>query len=1104
MAGEGDSTSTPADGAHTSLLQASKDAVQRVAERKRAKRKRRDVHGDGDADAMIVAAAAQAALPAAKRSAAARRTAPAAGACGVEASGAPLSGKGAAVWGTVGDNEQQRGGDSGEEGLMTPEESDSEDGEGWEEADEADAGAHAGGAAGAQAPGSDEGAAAQRQAERAEADDGTHVVEFNATKERRLLVAKARAEEQAAKDKRKKAEGKVTAEDQRRFEAVHRVHVMCLIARAQRFDAFASWEDVRAVMLSHDSGGAGEQVRQHRAAPKALAAFAEWFSGKWTLTEEIDDCSSPERLAAAATAMRGGEEAAAALCCSALRSLNVTARLIVAVDASIVKATVAALKTEGLDGAEQGTLPGVARAGKGKSKGKSAARAKASPPSKGKGKTRAKASPPMAKAATAATAKPSTSPRKRPKRAAAPVVILDGDSDDTGDGNGNAGDNDSGNDSDCVIVGFTPPKPKVSSTPAAAATPVSLMDDDAQLAAAIAMSLGEDGGATAAAAPPEEPTAKRSKQAAATGAALLERRSRADAEEDIQLELALQASRESADAGVAGPSSGGGAGWRRMPAARGEAHAPRSAGDSAKGAHQHAEICWVECFSESDSRWITVDPLSGQVDRPESIGPRRDRPFSYVLGFAGGGAKDVTRRYAVSWQVVERMRTSKHWWYALMAPLERRERAATNALASWGGVAPDEDVYEVPPPPGSAAAEQNAPARAAAMVERRVEAGMPGATAQVTRHMVEDAELKERSVNEPPPTTIAACKNHPRYALERHVKRYEAIYPRKPVGSIKGEMIFLRSAVKELHTRDQWLAEGRRVRPGEQAYKQVPARTNKAKEIRKNRKEIARRKELYGAAAAEGELDEALRDHGDASGAEANEADDEAIADGDAKAGDKSNEEVKPKLPDEMTDLFGEWQTEPWRPEAAADPLKVPKNARGQVDVFSDKMLPQGCAHVAIKGSGPVAKKLGIDYAPAMVGFERARGRSVPKILGVVVAKPNEQLLRDACAEAERERQRKAEQKARDEAMAAWRRLFRTMHDIRKFEQAMEEDEAGEEAKLVRGGHSAFAGATAVGKAARAAVAEDVEDMDITDDTDGTDDAGVSGRHAAAEEVEEL
>ena len=121
-----------------------------------------------------------------------------------------------------------------------------------------------------------------------------------------------------------------------------------------------------------------------------------------------------------------------------------------------------------------------------------------------------------------------------------------------------------------------------------------------------------------------------------------------------------------------------------------------------------------------------------------------------------------------------------------------------------------------------------------------------------------------------------------------------------------------------------------------------------------------------------------------------------------------------------------------------------------------------------------------------------------------MVAKPNEQLLRDACAEAERERQRKAEQKARDEAMAAWRRLFRTMHDIRKFEQAMEEDEAGEEAKLVRGGHSAFAGATAVGKAARAAVAEDVEDMDITDDTDGTDDAGVSGRHAAAEEVEEL
>ncbi len=47
----------------------------------------------------------------------------------------------------------------------------------------------------------------------------------------------------------------------------------------------------------------------------------------------------------------------------------------------------------------------------------------------------------------------------------------------------------------------------------------------------------------------------------------------------------------------------------------------------------------------------------------------------------------------------------------------------------------------------------------------------------------------------------------------------------------------------------------------------------------------------------------------------------------------------------------------------------------------------------ADKGLGPLAKKLGIDYAPAVVGFDFHAGRSTPSIQGIVVAAEFEEIL---------------------------------------------------------------------------------------------------------------
>jgi len=62
-------------------------------------------------------------------------------------------------------------------------------------------------------------------------------------------------------------------------------------------------------------------------------------------------------------------------------------------------------------------------------------------------------------------------------------------------------------------------------------------------------------------------------------------------------------------------------------------------------------------------------------------------------------------------------------------------------------------------------------------------------------------------LSQPLPTSISAFKNHPLFALRRHVLKYEAIYPpdTQSLGFIKGEEVLPRSSVHILHTREKWL-----------------------------------------------------------------------------------------------------------------------------------------------------------------------------------------------------------------------------------------------------------------------------------------------------------
>ena len=77
------------------------------------------------------------------------------------------------------------------------------------------------------------------------------------------------------------------------------------------------------------------------------------------------------------------------------------------------------------------------------------------------------------------------------------------------------------------------------------------------------------------------------------------------------------------------------------------------------------------------------------------------------------------------------------------------------------------------------------------------------------------------------PTSLSKIKGHPIYVAERHILKYQIIWPSDvdAVSQIKlkdgFENVYLRKYVRNLHTRGTWLQKARVVRDGEEPAKMV-------------------------------------------------------------------------------------------------------------------------------------------------------------------------------------------------------------------------------------------------------------------------------------------
>ncbi|RLN65950.1 hypothetical protein BBJ28_00017496 [Nothophytophthora sp. Chile5] len=246
----------------------------------------------------------------------------------------------------------------------------------------------------------------------------------------------------------------------------------------------------------------------------------------------------------------------------------------------------------------------------------------------------------------------------------------------------------------------------------------------------------------------------------------------------------------------------------------------------------------------------------------------------------------------------------------------------------------------------------------------------------------EKRKLQAMTLTEGMPTSVEGFRKHPTYCLERHLGQFECLHPRKAVGLFSGQPVFLRSHVYPAQSAFKWRRLGREVKASE---REEPAKWH------------SRGGKSGNAANSDG-------------------------SDDDGRPGGASMA------------LFGLWQTVEIEPPAMVDG-RVPKNKYGNIEVWSPAHIPRDALHLRLPRIEAVAQALGVDFAPAVVGFELRNGRTVPKTDGIVVAKVAGVLLLDAHAHKQQAAIDKAIRLNRQLALRRWAKLTRRLLLRRRLEE---------------------------------------------------------------------
>ncbi|KAG5638732.1 hypothetical protein H0H81_010542 [Sphagnurus paluster] len=413
-------------------------------------------------------------------------------------------------------------------------------------------------------------------------------------------------------------------------------------------------------------------------------------------------------------------------------------------------------------------------------------------------------------------------------------------------------------------------------------------------------------------------------------------------------------------------------------------------------------VFWTEVFSRPDGRWIPVDPVRSIVNKRKVFDPTPTSastsgpnsllfPPAYAAAISNRNAA-ISAKNRASASVKQENRMV----YVIALEEDGFARDVTRRYAREFGA----KIAKVQG--GSSTIGGRGKARRAWW-----ERVLSGVTRPYRLHRddAEDEELEAAQMTEAMPSTVTGFKDHPLYALTRHLKQNEVIHPPPPktpeLGKFRGEPVYPRSSVVSLKTAENWMrSEGRMVKEGCQALKMIKIRAGTINKMR--------------------EL-EVLKDELQEAG------------------------NVGLNAAETMQGLYARSQTEPYRPEPVVNG-KIPKNNFGNIDLYVPSMLPRGAVHVPFKGVAKIARGLGFDFAEAVVcvklvqiftgssildiktGFEFKKRRAFPILEGIVIAEENEAVLLGAYWDAEQKAEEKARAKREERVIKQWSRL---VHGLR-------------------------------------------------------------------------
>ncbi|KAI2628283.1 Rad4-domain-containing protein [Xylaria nigripes] len=334
-------------------------------------------------------------------------------------------------------------------------------------------------------------------------------------------------------------------------------------------------------------------------------------------------------------------------------------------------------------------------------------------------------------------------------------------------------------------------------------------------------------------------------------------------------------------------------------------------------------VYWVEVLDEAHQKWQPTDPLVTRTFwKPQKLEPPagdRENCMGYVVSFEEDGtAKDVTRRYAKAYNA----KTRKMRIESVLSNGERWWRQALQAYSR--GYTRDLD-------------------------------------------QIEATEMAALEIREPMPSNIADFKDHPIYALERHLRQHEVLVPNaSPSGTVGAgskaplERVYRREDVRVARSKEKWYRLGREVLPDEIPVKLITKPANLHEELFSEEAQAPREGETCG------------------------------------------------------TPIFTMDQTELYK----APPVlngKIPKNRYGNVDLYVPSMVPEGGVYIADDLGAQAAIISGVDYGRALTGFQFSGKKGTAVLRGVVVAAEYEEAVRTVIEglrdqEVEMEKERKCRQ----------------------------------------------------------------------------------------------